>query len=164
MQASIMAFDLLLSDQATPWERFVLRLMCLVAGMPFANFVTKTGYKKILTEAGYESTLIEMRDISEQVFPGIAKFLRKQDAELSKYGMTIGRYKGAANAFDWWGQTGVVRGVIVVVRRSENLGAEYDMTCKSAALYTTSGYADYTTLDAAGHACGKQSSSLKRVS
>jgi hypothetical protein len=124
MQASIMAFDLLLSDQATPWERFVLRLMCLVAGMPYGNFVTKTGYKKILTEAGYESTLIEMRDISEQVFPGIAKFLRKQDAELSKYGMTIGRYKGAANAFDWWGQTGVVRGVIVVVRRSENLGAE----------------------------------------
>ncbi|PKX93157.1 uncharacterized protein P174DRAFT_372772 [Aspergillus novofumigatus IBT 16806] len=116
MQASIMAFDLLLSDQATPWERFVLRLMCLVAGMPYGNFVTKTGYKRILTQAGYESTLIEMRDISEHVFPGIANFLRKQDAELSKYGMTIGRYKGAANAFDWWGQTGVVRGVIVVAR------------------------------------------------
>ncbi|KAF4217931.1 hypothetical protein CNMCM5878_005550 [Aspergillus fumigatiaffinis] len=75
--------DRLFKYQATPWERFVLRLMCLVAGMPYGNFVTKTGYKKILTEAGYESTLIEMRDISEQVFPGIAKFLRKQDAELT---------------------------------------------------------------------------------
>ncbi|KAK9644636.1 hypothetical protein HCH54_007060 [Aspergillus fumigatus] len=124
MQASIMAFDLLLSEHATLWEKFVLRLMCLVAGMPYGNFVTKTGYKQILKHAGYESTLIEMRDISEHVFPGIARFLRKQDAELSKYGMTIGRYKGAANAFDWWGQTGVVRGVIVVARRSENLGAE----------------------------------------
>lgn len=119
-----MAFDLLLSEHATLWEKFVLRLMCLVAGMPYGNFVTKTGYKQILKHAGYESTLIEMRDISEHVFPGIARFLRKQDAELSKYGMTIGRYKGAANAFDWWGQTGVVRGVIVVARRSENLGAE----------------------------------------
>ncbi|GIK03721.1 hypothetical protein Aspvir_007795 [Aspergillus viridinutans] len=124
MQASIMAFDLLLSDQATPWERFVLRLMCLVAGIPYGNFVTKKGYQRNLTQAGYESNLIEMRDISEHVFPGIANFLRKQDAELSKYGMTIGRFKGAAKAFDWWAQTGVVRGVIIVARRSENPGAE----------------------------------------
>jgi hypothetical protein len=124
MQASIMTFDLLLSDQATPWERFVLRLMCLISGMPYGNFVTKTGYQRILTQAGYDSNLIEMRDISVHVFPGIAKFLRKQDAELSKYGMTIGKFKGAAKAFDWWGQTGVVRGVIVVAQRSENPGAE----------------------------------------
>ncbi|KAF7115216.1 hypothetical protein CNMCM5793_001643 [Aspergillus hiratsukae] len=124
MQASIMAFDLLLSDQATPWERFVLRLMCLISGIPYGNFVTKTGYRRLLTQAGYESNLIEMRDISEHVFPGIAKFLKRQDAELSKYGMTIGKFKGAAKAFDWWGQTGVIRGVIVVARRSENPGAE----------------------------------------
>ncbi|KAL4976606.1 hypothetical protein BDW66DRAFT_166393 [Aspergillus desertorum] len=124
MQASIMAFDLLLSDQATLWERFILRMMCLLAGLPYGNFVTKEGYRKILTQAGYDRDLIEMRDISGHVFSGIAGFLRKKDAELSRYGMTVGKFKGPAKAFDWWAQTGVVRGVIVVARRSEMPGTE----------------------------------------
>jgi hypothetical protein len=119
IQASVMAFDLLLSDQATLWERFVLRLMCLFAGIPYGNFVTKEGYQRILAQAGYDNNLIELRDISEYVFSGIADFLRKRDTELSRYGMSLGKFKGPAKAFRWWAESGVVRGVIVVAHRSE---------------------------------------------
>ncbi|KAF7589991.1 hypothetical protein BBP40_003435 [Aspergillus hancockii] len=119
MQASVMAFDLLLSDQATLWERFVLWLMCLFTGIPYGNFVTKEGYRRILTQAGYDSNLIELRDISGYVFSGIADFLRKRDTELSRYGMSVGKFKGPAKAFNWWAESGVVRGVIVVAHRSE---------------------------------------------
>lgn len=119
MQASIMAFDLLISESASFWEKLILRSMCLISGMPYSNFLTKEDYEDMLVQAGYERDMIEMRDISEHVFTGIASYIRKQDAELRRYGMTVGRFKGAARAFNWWARTGVVRGFVVVARMPE---------------------------------------------
>ncbi|KAE8136930.1 hypothetical protein BDV38DRAFT_293677 [Aspergillus pseudotamarii] len=116
MRASIMAFDLLISESASLWEKLVLRLMCLISGMPYGNFLTEEEYVNMLVQAGYEHDMIEMRDISEHVFAGIANYIRKQDAELKRYGMTVGKFKGAAKAFNLWAKTGVLRGFVVVAR------------------------------------------------
>lgn len=116
MRASIMAFDLLISESASSWEKLVLRLMCLISGMPYSNFLTEEEYMNILVQAGYEHDMIEMRDISEHVFAGIANHIRKQDAELKRYGMTVGKFNAAAKAFNWWAKTGVLRGFVVVAR------------------------------------------------
>lgn len=117
MQASIMAFDLLLSDSASYWDKFYLRLICLVAGMPYSNFMTTSEYKAMLALAGYEEDSIEMQDISEHVFTGIADFIRTKEADLGRYGMTVGKFKGPASIFDWWGRSGVVRGCVIVAHR-----------------------------------------------
>jgi hypothetical protein len=119
MQASIMAFDLLISDSASFWHKLVLRSMCLVSGIPYSNFLTREQYEDMLVQAGYERCMIEMRDISEHVFTGIASYIRKQDMELRRYGMTVGKFKGAAKAFNWWARTGLVRGFVVVARVPE---------------------------------------------
>ncbi|KAE8371558.1 hypothetical protein BDV26DRAFT_286688 [Aspergillus bertholletiae] len=119
MRASVMAFDLLISGSASLWEKLILWLMCLVSGMPYSNFLTEEGYVDMLVRAGYERDMIEMRDISEHVFSGIANYIRKQDRELKRYGMTVGKFKGAAKAFNWWARTGVIRGFVVVARTQE---------------------------------------------
>ncbi|KNG80097.1 hypothetical protein ANOM_011681 [Aspergillus nomiae NRRL 13137] len=119
IQASIMAFDLLISGSASFWEKLALRSMCLISGMPYSNFLTEQEYVNMLVRAGYQQDMIEMRDISEHVFAGIANYIRKQDAELRRYGMTVGKFKGAAKAFNWWARTGVLRGFVVVARTQE---------------------------------------------
>ncbi|KAE8350116.1 hypothetical protein BDV28DRAFT_163192 [Aspergillus coremiiformis] len=116
MQASIMTFDLLLSETASFWEKLLLRSMCLISGMPYSNFLPREEYLDMLVRAGYERNMIEMRDISAYVFAGIASHIREQDEKLRRYGMTVGKFKGAAKAFNWWARTGVVRGFVVVAR------------------------------------------------
>jgi hypothetical protein len=117
MQASIMAFDLLMSDNASLWDRFRLRLMCLFTGIPYSNFMTEKEYKAMLARAGYEEDRIEMQDISEHVFAGIAHYIRTKEAELRVYGMTLGKFKAAGSAFDWWATSGVIRGFVMVAHR-----------------------------------------------
>lgn len=118
IQASIMAFDLLLSDSASFWDKLRLRLICLVTGIPYTNFVTRNEYEDMLVCAGYPRDLIEMEDISEHVFSGLATYISEHDRELRTYGMTVGKFKGPAKVFNWWATSGVVRGFVVVARRS----------------------------------------------
>lgn len=119
LQASFMAFDLLLSDTPSFWDKLRMRAICLVAGMPFSNLLTKKGYEDMLVEVGYERGMIEMRDVSEDVFGGIAGYIREKDAELGRFGMGVGKFKGPAKVFDWWARSGVIRGFVVVARRGE---------------------------------------------
>lgn len=118
MQASIMAFDLLISDSASFWDLTRLRLMCLVTGIPYSNFKTMEEYKAMLGLAGYDQALVEMRDISEHVFAGLAHYIRAKEAELNVYGMTVGKFKSPAKVFDWWATSGVVRGYVIVAHRT----------------------------------------------
>jgi hypothetical protein len=118
MQASIIAFDLLLSESASFWDKSYLRLVCLVVGVPYSNFMTTRQYKTMLSLAGYAEDSINMEDISEHVFTKIAGFIRIREAELGKYGLTVGKFKGLANVFDWWGRSGVVKGVVVLAHRT----------------------------------------------
>jgi hypothetical protein len=117
LNASIMAFDLLLSDTPSIWDLILLRLVCLFAATPFSNFLTITEYRSQLVAAGYDGNKIEIRDISDHVFAGMASFIERRDGELRNIGMTIGRYRAAGKVFKWWARSGIVRGCIVVARR-----------------------------------------------
>lgn len=117
LNASIMAFDLLLSDTPSIWDLILLRLVCFFAATPFSNFLTMTEYKNQLLAAGYDRNRIEIRDISDHVFAGMASFIERRDGELKNIGMTIGRYRAARKVFKWWARSGIVRGCIVVAGR-----------------------------------------------
>ncbi|KAL2833293.1 hypothetical protein BDW59DRAFT_156795 [Aspergillus cavernicola] len=125
LQANIMAFDLLLpspsSSTTAPLSlitRLLLRLICLLTGAPYSNFLTQAQYTALLVQAGYDPEKIVFRDISEDVFAGIAGYIRQREGLLKGYGLGkgMGKFRGARVVFDWWARTGVVTGVIVVAR------------------------------------------------
>lgn len=119
LHASIMAFDLLLADDTTFVERLLLRLIAHLTGAPHTNFLTMVEYKAQLVTAGYATSQLEMRDVSEHVFGPLATFLHGRDRELrmmiSQRG--IGPFRLFAWVLAWWAKSGVVRGYIVVARR-----------------------------------------------
>jgi hypothetical protein len=116
LHASLMAFDLLLSDSASWWQRLILRVICLVASTPYANFVSRAEYVDMLVRAGYARDRIEVKDVSEHVFSGIAAYMQRREEQLRPLGMGLGKLKGAGKVFGWWARSGVVRGVTVVAR------------------------------------------------
>ncbi|KAL4986431.1 hypothetical protein BDW68DRAFT_198021 [Aspergillus falconensis] len=121
LQASLMAFDLLLSDpKPSLWTRLIIRILCLFTGTPYTNFLTKQEYTALLVEAGYDVSRISFRDISGDVFGGIAGYINSREEMLKGYGLGgskgMGKFAGAGKVFGWWARTGVVRGVIVVAR------------------------------------------------
>ncbi|KAL2836253.1 hypothetical protein BJY01DRAFT_258748 [Aspergillus pseudoustus] len=117
LNANFLAFDLLLPRTPLPLiTRLLLRLLCLITGTPYSNFLTESEYISLLVEAGYDESQIEIRDISEHVFSGIARFMKRRVAEAKMFGVGgAGKYKASAVVFNWWA-TGVVRGVVVVAR------------------------------------------------
>lgn len=117
LHASIMAFDLLLSDKPSFWDLVLLRIVSRFTGTPFSNFLTVAQYKSQLVAAGYDSSKIDIRDISEHVFSGIASFIERRDGELKIIGLGAGRYKVAGKVFKWWARTGIIRGCTVIARR-----------------------------------------------
>ena len=115
LQASIMAFDLIFGEGTTLVERTCMRIIALVMGCPMGNFMTAIEYRKQLLKAGYEEDKVEINDISEYVFMGLADYLKKKDEELQVYlGRGIGAYKVFGWVLRWWARSGVVRGCIVV--------------------------------------------------
>lgn len=119
LHASLMAFDLLLSDSASTLDKFLLRLVCLFTGTPYSNFLTEAQYVDMLVKrVGYDRAKIEVRDVSDRVFPGIAKYMQRRERELRRFGMTLGKFRAAGKVFGWWARSGIVRGVIVVARRN----------------------------------------------
>lgn len=118
LQASYMAFDLALGDDVSWFQRFILRIVCYALGAPFGNIVTKDELKGLLVKAGYEPGRIEMKDISRHVFGGLGKFLERRVEEASPFGLKMGKYRVANKVFDWWARTGVIKGFVVVARKS----------------------------------------------
>ena len=117
LRASLMAFDLMLADHASRFDRALLTVVSLFTGTPYANFLTAAQYHKMLVSAGYAEENIEFRDVSEHVFAPLARFLNQREKELSSIGLRFGAFRAARWIFRWWGKSGVVRGVIVVARR-----------------------------------------------
>jgi hypothetical protein len=117
LETSFMAFDLCLSSQASLRERIILRILTNFMGAPWANFGTIEQYREKLIEAGYLDESITIKDISPHVFEPLAAFLEAQDRRLKVVGYGLGPFKVAQWMFAWWGQSGVVRGVIVVAKR-----------------------------------------------
>lgn len=107
-----MAFDLLIGENVTWWQKLLLRIVCLGTNAPFGNFITEKEYIDMLVAVGYKRENIEVRDVSKFVFGGLAGFL----AVRKEYGMPMGKFGMARRVFDWWAATGVVRGAVVVAR------------------------------------------------
>jgi hypothetical protein len=118
LNASIMAFDLILGPETSWKQRFFLRFTCWLTRLPYGNFVSQEEYKNLLVRAGYESSQIEIRDISGHVFPGLVKFLHQRVREGTPFGLNVSKFRAAEWLFGWWANTGVIRGVIVTARKS----------------------------------------------
>ena len=117
LQASIMAFDLIFGEGTTIVERTCMRIIALIMGCPMGNFVTAIEYREQLLKAGYEVDKIEIIDISEYVFKGLADYLKKRDEELQVYlGRGIGAYKVFGWVLRWWSRSSIVRGCIIVAK------------------------------------------------
>lgn len=117
IDASLMAFDLLLAESVSLWPRLLLWAVCWLAGIPVGNLSTRDEYVAMLVRAGYRIEGIEVRDVSACVFRGLAGFLERRDVLLGKFGLGLGRFRGARWVFEWWARSGVVRGVVVVARK-----------------------------------------------
>ena len=117
LQASIMAFDLILGEGNTLVERICMHIIALFMRCPMGNFLTAAEYKKQLLNAGYEEDKIDLRDISEYVFEGQADYLEKRDEKLEGvWGRRIGTYKVSGWLLRWWARKAIVRGCIVVAK------------------------------------------------
>ncbi|CAI7564018.1 unnamed protein product [Penicillium glandicola] len=115
--ASFMAFDLILSNSITWYEKILLRLVCWSTNSPFGNFVSEKEYVDLLVTAGYNPAFIEIRDISQHVFGGLADYIKRRVEEARPFGINMGKFRAARFAFAWWAKRRVVRGIVVVARR-----------------------------------------------
>lgn len=114
--ASFMAFDLCVSPTASLLEKVQLRVLTTLMGAPWANFDTPAAYRQRLRDIGYQDAEIQTIDVSEHVFTPLAKHLEDQHRRLRMLGMGLGSFQAARWLFKWWGNSGVVRGVVVVAK------------------------------------------------
>ncbi|KAJ5081495.1 hypothetical protein NUU61_009759 [Penicillium alfredii] len=119
LHASLMAFDLVVADNASWFDRLLLCLVCWVTGAPFTNFVSGQEYRRLLVAAGYDPAQIQIRDISRHVFAGMAAFLDRRVVEAKPFGMKMGKFGASRMVFDWWARSGVVRGWLLLQDETE---------------------------------------------
>lgn len=117
LNASFMAFDLILSNGITWYEKILLRLVCWGTNSPFGNFITEKEYVELLVKAGYNPASIEIRDVSQHVFGGLAGFIKRRAEEARPYGIKLGKFRAVSFVFEWWAKGRVVRGIVVVARK-----------------------------------------------
>ncbi|EHK17867.1 uncharacterized protein TRIVIDRAFT_194386 [Trichoderma virens Gv29-8] len=116
LNANVMAFDLVLSDTASAWQVLAVRLLGFILLCPWRTFLTEEQYRDQLVECGYDRACVEIRDISDHVFGGLAGHLRKQDAALSPYGVSLSGYTMVGRIYEWFDRTRVLKAAIVVGR------------------------------------------------
>ncbi|KAF4766416.1 hypothetical protein N7455_005740 [Penicillium solitum] len=117
LNASFMAFDLMLSNDITWYEKILLRLVCWGTNSPFGNFLSEKEYVELLVTAGYDPASIRIRDVSQHVFGGLAGFIKRRAEEARPFGIKLGKFHAARFVFGWWAKGRVVRGVVVVARK-----------------------------------------------
>lgn len=117
IDANVMAFDLILGDNTSLWQTLAVRLLGFVLLCPWQTFLTEAQYREQLVECGYDRGDIEIKDISDHVFAGLAGFLQRQDAALKPYGISLTGYSAVGRVYDWFDRTRVLKGVIVIGRR-----------------------------------------------
>ncbi|PHH60129.1 hypothetical protein CDD81_2087 [Ophiocordyceps australis] len=116
LDAGVMAFDLILNEQASTTQRLVVRMVGVMMNCPWHTFLTEDEYRAQLVECGYDSNTITIQDISDNVFAGVSGYILRQEAALGRYGISIGGFKLAARLFAWFDRSRVVKAVIVVGR------------------------------------------------
>ncbi|KAG8409998.1 hypothetical protein J3458_019069 [Metarhizium acridum] len=116
LDANVMAFDLILNENASMWQTMAVRLLGFVLSCPLYTFLTAEQYRNQLIECGYDQAQIEIRDISDHVFDGLSGHLRKQEVALSRYGISLAGYSLTGRVFAWFDRTRVVGAAIVIGR------------------------------------------------
>ncbi|PHH84504.1 hypothetical protein CDD83_1835 [Cordyceps sp. RAO-2017] len=116
LDANVLAFDLILNEKASRWHKFLARLVGWVLGCPWRALLTEDEYRAEMRSCGYDEGLVLVRDVSDDVFAGIANYLRRQEEALSLYGISIGGFKLTGHLFEWFDRSRVVKAAIVVGR------------------------------------------------
>ncbi|RFU24966.1 hypothetical protein B7463_g11372, partial [Scytalidium lignicola] len=117
LDASVLAYDLLLADRTPFLSRLGLMIIARFMGCPYGAFKTEREYRGLYLQAGYAEENIELRDISEHVFRPLSSFLAEREKALEMFGWRLGKLKAAKWLFEWWARSGIIRGVIVVARK-----------------------------------------------
>jgi hypothetical protein len=115
--ANVMAFDLLLSDSTPAWQILAIRLLGILLLCPWRTFLTEEQYRDQLVECGYDRGHVEIRDVSDHVFAGLSDYLRRQDAALGQYGISLTGYTTVGKMYGWIGRTRILKAAIVVGRK-----------------------------------------------
>ncbi|EQL04225.1 hypothetical protein G6O67_004990 [Ophiocordyceps sinensis] len=121
LDANVMAFDLILSEKASRWDTLLVRIIGLMMSCPLHTFLTEDQYKAQMVDCGYDGQHVIIRDISDDVYAGVANYLGRQEGALSLYGISIGGFKLAGRLFDWFDRSRVVKASIVVGRTKVKL-------------------------------------------
>ncbi|KAF4993096.1 hypothetical protein FGRMN_6711 [Fusarium graminum] len=116
LDANYMAFDLLLNEKASTTDIWKARLIGKMMGCPLNTFLSENDYRDQLVECGYDRNEITIKEITDDVFSGLVKFLDRQDQLLAEYGVSMGGFKLAGRLFNWFDKSRVVRAVVVVAR------------------------------------------------
>ncbi|KAM4064438.1 hypothetical protein HRG_006248 [Hirsutella rhossiliensis] len=116
LDANVMAFDLILNEKASRRDKLLVRAVGLMMSCPLHTFLTEDQYRAQMVECGYDGGGVVIRDISDDVYAGVANYLRRQEEALSLYGVSIGGFKLAGRLFDWFNKSRVVKASIVVGR------------------------------------------------
>ncbi|OHW98474.1 hypothetical protein CSPAE12_02893 [Colletotrichum incanum] len=116
LDASFMAFDLLLGDTTSFQQKLLVKIIGLAMGCPVGAFMTETKYKKQLSEAGYHEKHISFRDITDHVFSGLVDHIKRQEEALRPFGISVGKFKVAGKVFSWFARSKALRATIVVAR------------------------------------------------
>lgn len=116
LDASFMAFDLILNDAAPFWQKLVAKIIGLAMRCPAGAFVTEVEYKSQLKAAGYDEKHIHFRDITDHVFSGLVSHIKHQEEVLRPFGISVSKFKVAGKIFGWFAKSGVLRATIVVAR------------------------------------------------
>ncbi|KHO01887.1 uncharacterized protein MAM_00888 [Metarhizium album ARSEF 1941] len=116
LDANVMAFDLVLNENASMWHTIAVRFLGFTLSCPFYTFLTAEQYREQLIECGYDEAHIEIRDISDHVFEGLSGHLSKQQVALSRYGISLAGYNLTGKVFKWFDQTRVIKATIVIAR------------------------------------------------
>ncbi|KAI5803568.1 hypothetical protein DFH27DRAFT_513596 [Peziza echinospora] len=102
MNSNLVAFDFFRPSSPGPSSSFLassiaslpLRTFCLLTSTPYTNLLTQEEYISMLVnDVGYAKEDIAIHDISEYVFPGLARFIGTRTGEMERMGM---RWKGWA--------------------------------------------------------------------
>ncbi|KAK8121588.1 hypothetical protein PG984_010258 [Apiospora sp. TS-2023a] len=128
LNASVMAFDLLVSDSASWHQRWALKVVAWLGDCPVGHggpFLTRARYAEMLVAAGYDPDRIELHDVTGDVFEPLARYMRRRGGELGDVGLgSLGSLNVARMVFGWWARSGVLEAVIVVARKASSPDAK----------------------------------------
>ena len=110
--------DLVLATPAPSLiARLALRIICILAGVPWQNMVSRDDYEATLRKPTLGLSDIQWEDVTEDVFRGLATFIERRGQDPMAMSVLDrgkwSRYAGFARILRWWSHGHIVRFVLV---------------------------------------------------